>query len=34
MKKTEKTIKSVIAISAFFTAAAVTIIAILKNRKV
>ena len=34
MMKTEKTIKSVIAISAFFTAAAVTIIAILKNRKV
>ena len=34
MKKTEKTIKSVIAISVFFTAAAVTIIAILKNRKV
>ena len=33
MKKTEKTIKRVIAISAFFTAA-VTIIAILKNRTV
>lgn len=34
MKKTEKTIKRVIAISAFFTVTAVTIIAILKDRKV
>ena len=34
MKKTEKTIKRVIVISAFFTVTAVTIIAILKNRKV
>ena len=34
MMKTEKNIKRVIAISSFFTAAAVTIIAILKNRKV
>ena len=34
MKKNEKTIKRVIAISAFFTVTAVTIIAILKNRKV
>lgn len=34
MMKTKKNIKRVIAISAFFTAAAVTIIAILKNRTV
>ena len=34
MKKNEKTIKCVIAISAFFTAAAVTFIVILKTRKV
>ena len=34
MKKTEKTINRVIAISAYFTVTAVAIIAILKNRKV